>query len=755
MKKPRSMNRLLFALSCFWLPALTAGAPVDYARDVKPLLATHCYKCHGATQQKNGLRLDTAASALNGGDHGAAIQPGNSAASLLIQAVKGTHSEITRMPYKRPPLDDAQVGTLAAWIDAGAVAPEKEVPESTRHWSFIPPVRPSVPEIRGPQSEVRTAIDAFIFSRLEEEKILAAPEADRVTLIRRLSLDLTGLPPTPEEVNAFLSDSRADAYERVVEWLLASPHYGERWGRHWLDVARYADSNGYSIDAPRSIWKYRDWVIDALNRDLPFDQFTIEQLAGDLLPNATPEQLIATGFHRNTQINQEGGIDKEQFRIESIIDRVNTTGTAFLGLTISCCQCHDHKFDPLTQKDFYGLFAFLNNAEEPELPLVSPEEVSRAKGFETEAAAYIAALPGKDPGIWERMVAWERDLTPTQRQALPQAVREAFDVAFEKRTDEQKQLELTAFVEHAAGNKAHTAALKKLRAAAPDVPTTMIMRELDQPRRSYLFVKGDFTRDGGTVTPSVPAVLHPLTKTEKPTRLDLARWLVDTKNPLLARVTVNRIWQQYFGRGLVETENDFGTRGTPPTHPELLDWLATEFMAQNWSLKAMHRLIVNSATYRQSSRTRPELNISDPNNKLLARQSRLRLDAEIVRDAALSASGLLNPKVGGPGVYPPIPDGVMSLGQVKREWKVSEGGDRYRHAAARPRCIRRSGRLQRLHPPHPLEHAAPGPDAAERPAVFRAGAGPRRASAAQWPKGRSGQTRVRVPPLPRPVSKAG
>ena len=391
-----------------------------------------------------------------------------------------------------------------------------------------------------------------------------------------------------------------------------------------------------------------------------------------------PTQKIATGFHRNTQLNQEGGIDNEQFRIESIIDRVSTTGTAFLGLTVGCCQCHDHKFDPLSQKEFYGLYAFLNNADEPELPLAPADELARAQKVAASVEAFIAALPKKDPAIWERMVKWEVSLTPTQRQSLPQAVREAFDVAFEKRTDAQKRLELAEFIELAEENKKHRSALKKLRATVKEIPTAMVMREMDRPRRSYLFIKGDFTRDGGGISPAVPAVLHPLAKKEQPNRLDLARWLVDARNPLIARVTVNRLWQQYFGRGLVETENDFGTQGTPPSHPELLDWLATEFMAQKWSLKAMHRLIVNSATYRQSSRVRPELNVVDPTNKLLARQSRLRLDAEIVRDVALSASGLLDPKLGGPPVFPPIPDGVMSLGQVKREWKVSTGGDRYR-----------------------------------------------------------------------------
>lgn len=669
------MIRHFVHLLCLCLAPVAAGAPVDYLRDVKPLFSERCSQCHGATQQKNGLRLDTAAAALKGGEHGPALKPGHSAESLLLQAVKGTHPDLSRMPYKKPALDDSQIATLAAWIDEGATAPANEQPGSAKHWAFIPPVRPPVPALT-PQPA--NPIDAFILARLEQDKIQPAPAAGRTTLIRRLSLDLTGLPPSPVEVDAFVRDQRPDAYDQLVNRLLASPHYGERWGRHWLDVARYADSNGYSIDAPRVIWKYRDWVIDALNRDLSFDRFTIEQLAGDLLPAASMDQKIATGFHRNTQINQEGGIDKEQFRIESIIDRVNTTGTAFLGLTVGCCQCHDHKFDPLTQKDYYGLFAFFNNAEEPELPLATPKDVAAAAEGEKKAAAFIASLPAKDPAVWDRMLAWERGMNPTQRQALPQAVREAFDVGFEKRTDAQKQEELEAFVEHAPENKAHKAALKKLRASAPKIPSTMVMEERRKPRRSYLFTKGDFTRDGGPVTPATPAVLHPLKTKESANRLDLAEWLVEPTNPLLARVTVNRIWQQYFGRGLVETENDFGTQGTLPSHPELLDWLATEFIAQHWSLKAMHRLIVTSATYRQSSRARPELDIIDPNNKLLARQSRLRLDAEIVRDVALSASGLLSSKIGGPSVYPPIPEGVMSLGQVKREWKVSEGEDRYR-----------------------------------------------------------------------------
>jgi hypothetical protein len=654
------------------------AAPVDYLREVKPLLAQRCYQCHGAAQQKSGLRLDTVALALKGGEHGPSFKVGNSAESLLIQVVKGAHADIAQMPYKKPPLIHAEIDLLVAWIDQEPKADLSERPESAKHWSFVAPVRPAVPVASYHGSQIRNPIDAFIVTRLEKENLQPSPEADRTTLIRRLSLDLLGLPPAPDEVDQFLHDSDPGAYERLVDRFLASPQYGERWGRHWLDIARYADSNGYSIDAPRSMWRYRDWVIDALNRDMPFDQFVVEQLAGDMLPNTTTEQKIATGFHRNTQINQEGGIDQEQFRIESILDRVNTTGTAFLGLTIGCCQCHDHKFDPLTQKEYYGLFAFFNSAEEPDLSLGSPEEIERAKQVDAKVDAYVAALPDQDPAFWERSLAWERSLTPASRQAQSQAVREVFDTPVEKRTLEQKRMVLMAYVEQASENQTQQKAIKELRAAKPKIPTTMVVRELATPRRSYLFIKGDFTRDGGTVEPTVPAVLHPLATSGTPTRLDLARWMVDPRNPLLARVTVNRLWQQYFGRGIVETENDFGTQGSPPTHPELLDWLATEFMAQGWSLKAVHRLIVSSATYRQSSRSRPELNGFDPYNKLLARQNRLRVDAEVVRDSALAASGLLNLKLGGPSVFPPIPDGVMSLGQLKREWKASVGADRYR-----------------------------------------------------------------------------
>jgi len=705
-----------FSLAVGALALAQCSAAADYLREVKPLLAEQCYKCHGAQQQKSELRLDTAAFALKGGESGPALKPGKSAESLMIQTTKGTHDSIAQMPYKKPPLSEAQIALLAKWIDEGAKAPADEQPETAKHWAFIPPQRPTVPS---PKSNVQSAkpvglhpIDAFIIARLEKENLSPAAEADRVTLLRRVSLDLTGLPPTPEEVDAFLSDARPDAYERIVERLLASPHYGERWGRWWLDGARYGDSNGYSIDAPRQIWKYRDWVVGALNRDLPFDQFASEQLAGDLLPNATVEQKIATGFNRNTQINQEGGIDPEQFRVESVMDRVNTFSTVFLGLTIGCAQCHDHKFDPISQREYYQLYAFFNNTVEdghgkgtPGGVLEIPGEIEAAESLEKELQETREELDRYLNTKGSEVAKWEESLTDEARSKLKAPVKTALSKPWSERTVDQKRAVYAAFKSDDADFKSRNTKLTRLERREPKAITTLVMQELKQPRESVVFIKGDFTRPGDKVKPGVPAALHSMASNASPNRLDLARWISEPSNPITARVIVNRVWQQYFGRGLVETENDFGTQGTKPTHPELLDWLACEFQnprssrgnkapsekpetdqslltsaATNWSLKHLHRLIVTSATYRQSSRVRPELATVDPNNRLLARQSRVRLDAEIVRDAALSASGLLSPKIGGPPVYPPQPDGVMTLGQVKREWKPSGGEDRYRRA---------------------------------------------------------------------------
>ncbi|MGH7171228.1 MAG: PSD1 and planctomycete cytochrome C domain-containing protein [Gemmataceae bacterium] len=709
------MRTLLIPFLAVLFPgSLTAAEPIDYGRDIQPILTKHCTSCHGARKQRSSLRLDSVGAARRGGNSGPAVVAGKSGVSRLVIAVSGGNDEVHAMPPKGPRLGAREITLLRAWIDGGAAVPANETasgvasaPRGAKHWAFQPIRRTELIPFSN-STWCRNAIDGFILARLEKHGIAPAPEADRVTLLRRVSLDLTGLPPSPKDIDDFLSDKRADAYERVVDRLLASPHHGERWGRHWLDLARYADSNGYSIDSPRSIWKYRDWVIDAFNNDKPFDHFVIEQLAGDLLPRATLEQRIATGFHRNTQKNEEGGIDREQFRVESIIDRTNTTGTVFLGLTVGCCQCHDHKFDPLMQRDYYKLFAFFNSCDEPKLELPTPEQLHERREVHTRIAALEKRLKTLDTATPQRVAAWEGSLTPQSRAMLPAKLQAILAIAPNGRNFRQEQAVLTAYrnfeqLRHAVGGlgqplnylaAAHVQAMmarkmlaKKiavLHKAMPVIPTTLVLQERKTPRVTHIHLSGDFLRKGAVVTPNVPRVLPPLANRQRklpgdrPTRLDFARWLVDGRNPLTARVTVNRFWQQYFGLGLVETENDFGTQGTPPSHPELLDWLASEFMDRDWSMKAMHRLIVTSATYRQSSRHRPELAKIDARNRLLARQNRLRLDAEVVRDVALAASGLLTRTVGGPSVYPPQPKGVYAFTQVPRTWEANSGADRYR-----------------------------------------------------------------------------
>jgi hypothetical protein len=617
----------LLAAAAGLAPAADPPKP-DFNRDVRPILSDRCFKCHGPATQKGKVRLDS----LRHATKKDAVVPGKPADSLLVQRVTAEADE-DRMPPPEtgPRLTPQQVDVLKRWIEHGA--------EYAPHWSFIPPKRGEIPSTKHPIPN-KNPIDAFVLAKLEANGLTMSPEADRPTLIRRVYLDLIGLLPSPAEVDAFVADKSPDAYEKLVDSLLASPHYGERQARHWLDLARYADSNGFTVDGARSIWPYRDWVIKAFNDDLPFDQFTIEQLAGDLLPDATLEQKLATGFHRNTPYNEEGGADPEQFRVERTVDRTNTTGAVWLGLTVGCCQCHDHKFDPLTQKDFYRLYAFFNSCDEPTLP-----------------------------------VGGDADLTAKINELMARA---------DKLKSEGKLEE---------GQKVD-AEIKKV---AKQVPTTLVLRERPNPRESFVMIRGDFLRKGEKVTPGYPAALtsapSPPVATGGPatklSRLDLAKWLVSPENPLTARVVVNRYWQQFFGLGLVETENDFGMQGSPPTHTELLDWLAVEFRdptkpgggrprASPWSTKHLLRVIVTSATYKQASVNRPDLRQMDPQNQLLARQNRLRLEAEIIRDAALSASGLLNPKLGGPGVYPPMPPEVFSFTQAKKPWPESKGEDRYR-----------------------------------------------------------------------------
>jgi hypothetical protein len=653
-------------LACVAAAAVAAEEPIRFRTDVLPILAENCYSCHGFDKKHRSadLRLDDRAAAI---DHGA-IVPGDAAASPVIERIDATDPDVVMPPpHSGKSLQPAQRDILRRWIAAGA--------EYEPHWAFAAPVRPQPPDVPG----VAHPIDRFIRGRLATAGLDPAPAAAPATLVRRVHLDLVGLPPSQADLEAFARDTRPDAYERLVDRLLASPRYGERWARWWLDQARYADSHGYSYDRPRQIWKYRDWVVDALNADMPFDRFTIEQLAGDLLPDTTDQQRIATGFHRNTQINQEGGIDPEQYRIEAVFDRVSTTATVWLGLTIGCAQCHDHKFDPIEQREYYGLFAFLNDQDEVELP-ISDDRVDLAP-LEAARDAAEAALRAHLEKLSSAVASWEAGLTAAARERLPEYGRKHLDVPAEKRTFEDRRRILAVAVGVVDDEFFELENSYKLAVAAASGVTTMVLAERKEPRKSTLFVMGDFTRPAEEVPPGTPAVLPPLASgSTRPTRLDLARWLIDPANPLTARVIVNRVWQQHFGVGLVETDDDFGLMGTPPSHPELLDWLACEFRDGGWSLKALQRLIVTSETYRQSSARRADVAERDPLNRLLARQQRLRIDAEGVRDVALAASGLLAPIVGGPPVFPPIPPGVTDQGQIKHPWVESRGPDRYRRA---------------------------------------------------------------------------
>lgn len=851
-----------------------ASRPVDFVKDIQPLFAQYCYKCHGPDKQLSGLRLDLKKAAFEGGDSGKVFEVKKSDESSLIEYIAGIEPDRV-MPPKGDRLTAEQVGLVRAWIDQGAVWPDDapgNVLKKSEHWAFQPVQHPSAPPVAN-SGWVKNPIDAFILARLEREGVSPAPEADRPTLIRRLYLDLLGLIPAPAEIDEFIQDKDPQAYEQLVDRVLKSPHFGERWGRHWLDLARYADSDGYEKDTPRPFaYRYRDWVIDAINRDLPFDQFTIEQLAGDLLPNATMEQRMAAGFHRNTLTNKEGGADQEEFRVAATVDRVNTLGSVWLGLTLGCAQCHTHKYDPVTQREYFQLYAFLNSIQEVEMPAVPADEMAafveaKAK-FDAEHAPYAAAVTKfEQEQLPSRQLAWEQSLagtpsvtwmalTPTSmvsqqgatltqlpdgatlitgvtaetdvytitakapsgtitglrlevlpddklpskgpgrtphgnfvltefsvmasanaaEPARPLVLRNPIaDFEQEKGTAETKHLIGTVLdgnqktgwavakqygVRHVAmfecetpltgeqtlvvkldqlfGGK-HTigkfrlsvttqtppfrldempdsviAALKlpaaertdaqkadvtnyyksvdpeyaKLAAAAsahmksaPPEPATkaQTVNDLPTPRPTNILVRGDFLRKGDPVQPGTLQVLHPLPSANATTRLDLARWIVDPANPLTARVTVNLWWQYLFGRGLVATVEDFGVRGELPSHPELLDWLASELLARKWSRKEIIKLIVTSATYRQSSRNRPELHERDPKNIWLSHQNRFRLEAEVVRDLNLAASGLLNRRVGGPSVRPPLPPGVAELGYAGSvRWPESKGDDKYR-----------------------------------------------------------------------------
>ena len=869
----------------------SSSSRIDFARDILPILENFCYSCHGTGLQMGQLRLDSKEQALAGGQSGSVIHPGKAMESPLYERVAGM-GDLERMPLGGA-LENREIELIRTWIDQGAIwleALEEGTSQRPKHWAFVAPVGPSLPKID--QKDWPTnAIDQFILSHLEKEGLSPSPEVDRVTLLRRLSLDLVGLPSTIQEVDAFLGDQSRGAYQRQVDRLLSSPHYGERWGRHWLDAARYADSDGFEKDMPRTVWFYRDWVINALNRDLPYDQFIIEQIAGDLLPNATQDQIVATGFLRNSMINAEGGIDPEQFRMEAMFDRMDAIGKGILGLTIQCSQCHNHKYDPLTQEEYYRMFAFLNNSHESNIAVYTPEERIERERISRQVLEIETDLQHRYPDWEQRMDRWEQTVredqpnwvvvqptvdeisaggqkyltlqdgsflvqgfaatkhrikmtmktdvhnitafrlellndpnlplggpgrsfkgtaaltefeveeasahqpedvrqvkivTATADISLPETPLEAvfddksgrgrvtgpiefaidgdettawgIDAGPVRRNQPRKAVFvpetpisnpngtlLTFYLSQKHGgwsadnnltnNLGHfrlsmtsepevsvdllpkqvrvlltlprdqrtplqvrkvfsywrttvsewqeaNSRIEKLWRQHPEGSSQLVLNEQGEPRETNLLVRGDFLKPGRAVAPGVPGFLNPFPSGVPQNRLGFARWLVDRKSPTTARALVNRVWQTYFGTGLVATSEDLGTQSEPVSHPQLLDWLAVEFMHRDWSLKAMHRLIVTSSTYRQSSRVTPELYEHDPYNLLLARGPRFRVEAEIVRDIALAASGLLNPRIGGPSVHSPAPSFlfVPPASYGPKIWNEATGSDRYRRA---------------------------------------------------------------------------
>ena len=607
-------------------------AKVDYNRDIRPILSDNCYACHGpdAPSRKAKLRFDvreSAMAALEDDEH--AVVPGKVADSEMIRRVSDDDDNLRMPPPKTGKrLTPQQIAILRQWIDQGA--------PYAAHWAYIPPVKAEPPPVAD-AAWPRGPIDRFILARVEAAGLHPSPEADKPTLIRRVTLDLTGLPPTPAEVDAFLADNGPGAYEKVVDRLLASPRYGEHMARFWLDAARYGDTHGLHLDNYREIWPYRDWVIQAFNTDKPFDQFIVEQLAGDLLPNATLDQQIATGFVRCHVTTSEGGSIEEEVYTRNCVERVDGFGTVFLGLTTGCARCHDHKFDPIKQKDYYQLFAYFNNLDGPALDGNASLPPPVVKVPSPEQAAALAKF--------RRKAAVLRELT-AEAQGRPSKQPRGF---FGPRTDSgarQSLLRLRAAAELGA------AELDK------QIPATLVFKERPDLKPAYILKRGEYDKKGDQVGRDTPGFLPPLPKDAPRDRLGLARWLVAPSHPLTARVEVNRLWQQCFGVGLVKTAEDFGSQGEPPSHPELLDWLAVTFREDGWDVKNMMKRVVLSATYQQASRTTKEQLAKDPANRLLSRGPRFRLDAEELRDQALAVSGLLVERIGGPSVKPPQPGGL-------------------------------------------------------------------------------------------------
>ncbi len=639
------MKRNLSLLAA-WLFALSANAQtatdraaINFNRDIRPILSENCFYCHGqdGAKRKAGLRLDERAAAVQAG----AIVPKDLAASELVKRIHSSDPKSLMPPVKsNRRLSAEQKKLLEQWIREGA--------EYAMHWAYVAPRRPPVPAVKR-ADWVRNPIDAFVLANLEREKFSPSPEADRATLIRRLCIDLTGLPPTPQEVDAFIADADPLAYEKLVDRLLASPNYGERMALPWLDAARYADSNGFQQDGDTWQWIWRDWVVRALNADLPFDQFTIWQLAGDLLPNATVDQKIASGFNRNHLLNGEGGAIPEEQRWVILFDRMDTTATTWLGLTMACAQCHDHKYDPITMRDYYSLLDGFNRVPETGTP--------QRQSARIRVAAPFIELPTEENQI--RIKKFETEIALAEAEAKK------------------------------AGNKgADSARITQLKKSLADykadqIPRVMVMSDA-KPRETKILDRGEYLKPTKKVNFDTPAFLPPMPKDAPRDRLGFARWLVSAEQPLTARVQVNRMWQHFFGAGIVKTSEDFGVQGEYPVHGALLDWLAVEFRERGWSMKALNRLIVTSATYRQSSKMTAELRNRDPENRHYARASRFRMPSMLLRDWALASSGLLERQIGGKPVYPYQPPQVWEALAITKErdftYPASTGPDLYRRS---------------------------------------------------------------------------
>lgn len=640
-----ALRLALVVLGLFGAASLVpAGEPaaksVDFSRDIRPILAKNCWSCHGpdVASREAELRLDDQASALAR----KAIVPGDPAASKLLTRINATNpARLMPPPESKRSLSERERKLLHTWIQQGG--------QFAQHWAFVKPKKSPLPTVLA-KNWTRNPIDAFVLHKLEQAGLAPSPEADRSTLLRRVSLDLTGLPPSPEAVAAFEADEAADAYERIVDRLLESPQYAERMAMAWLDLARYADTNGFNNDAERTMWPWRDWVIDAFHKNMPHDQFIVEQLAGDLLPDATQAQKVATGFLRNQVHNTEGGIIVEEYRVEYVADRVHTTATVFMGLSLQCARCHDHKYDPFSTREYYQLYAYFNEMNEPQasyggvssaspfLRLPSPEQTRELAAFDQQRQELEGKLKS----------------TPPPGEAEQKTLKSELDALLKKRQEVDKH-----------------------------VPLVMVMADnMTKPRATHVLKRGDYDKPGDLVRPGVPAVFPPLPQGAPGNRLGLAQWLVHPDHPLTARVTVNRWWQMFFGTGLVKTIEDFGQTGETPSHPELLDYLATELVHRKWNMKALHRLIVTSATYRQRSQTPESAWAKDPENRLLGRGPRQRLSAEMVRDNALAVSGLLRERVGGPSVRPYQPAGLWEDVSVSRgaKYVADKGENLYRRS---------------------------------------------------------------------------